>query len=290
MSLLTPKATLKPATKPATKLVSVSSGRGLLIALLSNPSMGKSSLLSQFPNVHFICDSRDTKILDLMDYSEQTGVALRREQVEVVTSFIDLCDAVITASKDPEVSTIVIESLVGVQALATDHCMNTDYGYLTDPVKAKNGFINYRNGHEMTAMVYFQKLLDCMLAAQTKGKNVFITGHTKLGTAKSITVGTEDFIADIIECSPEIARRLKATIPNILHIGATNITQKAYGQPKAKATGESTSTLYCTQNPHFPAQNCLGVYSDIEFPRDPKLAYQAVCDLFKLDLTTGKRR
>lgn len=280
----------KPRTAPAAKPVSTSSGRGLLIALLSNPSMGKSSLLAQFPNVHFICDSRDTKILDLMDYSAQTGVALRRDQVEVVKSFTDLCDAVTDAGKSQSVSTVVVESLVGVQALATDHCMTTDYGLATDPVKAKNNFINYRNGHEMTAMVYFQKLLDCMISGQLNNKNMWITGHTKLGTAKSITVGTEDFIADIIECSPEIARRLKATIPNILHIGATNITQKAYGQPKAKATGESTSTLYCTQNPHFPAQNCLGVYSDIEFPRDPKLAYQAVCDLFKLDPSTGKRR
>lgn len=266
------------------------SGRGLLIALLSQPGLGKSSLLSQFPHVHFICDYRDQGILDLIDYKTATKVKLGLKDVTVVSSYGELVNAIKVVINDPDIWTIVIESLVGIQAFCTERCLDIDYQFKENPGKARNNYINYRNGHDLAANCHFQEILDLMIQGQIKGKGIFFTGHAKIGTAKSVTVGTDDHIADLIESTPEMARRVNATFANILHIGSTSLTTKSYGMPKAKATGEITHSIYCTNNPHFPAKNRMGLFNDIDYPCDVELAYQTLCAALSLDPLTGKRK
>lgn len=266
------------------------SGRGLLAALISQPGLGKSSLLAQFPHVHFICDSRDQGILDLIDYRQATKVKLGVKDVEVVKSYDELEQSLKAAIVNPDYWTIVCESLVGIQAFCTQRCLEQDYQLAENPGKARNNYINYRNGHDLAANSHFQGILDLMIKGQENGKGMWMTGHSKVGTAKSITVGTDDFIADLIECTPEMARRVNATFANIFHIGSTSITSKTFGMPKAKATGESTRSIYCTHNPHFPAKNRMGLFNDIDYPEDVELAYQTLCAAMSLDPATGRRK
>lgn len=274
--------------KPKPKIVD--SGRGLLICLLSQPGLGKSSLIAQFPKVHFICDYRDQGILDLIDYKAATKVKLTQKDVDVVKDYDNLKSAIEVAINDPDIWTIAVESLVGIQAFCTQRCLDIDYSFAENPGKARNNYINYRNGHDLAANSHFQEILDLLIAGQSKGKGMWLTGHSKVGTAKSITVGTEDFIADLIESTPEMARRVNATFANILHIGSTSITTKAYGMPKAKATGEVTHSIYCAHNPHFPAKNRMGLFNDLDYPRDVELAYQGLCSALSLDTATGRRK
>jgi AAA domain len=285
MSTASPFAKPKPKAAPPP-----SSGRGLLAMLISQPGLGKSSLLAQFPHVHFIVDSRDQGILDLIDYRQATKVKLTADDVEVVSSYEELEEALKAAIVNPDYWTIVCESLVGIQAFCTQRCLEVDYQLAENPGKARNNFINYRNGHDLAANSHFQLILDLLIAGQNRGKGMWMTGHSKVGTAKSITVSSDDFVADLIEATPEMARRVNATFANIFHIGTSAVTNKSFSMPKAKATGDVTRCIYCTNNPHFPAKNRMGLFNDIDYPEDVELAYQVLCNAMSLDPATGRRK
>lgn len=262
------------ATKQASTSLPKPSGRGLLICLLAKPGLGKTSLLAQIPDVEFICDCRDQGILDLIEYAEQTKVFIPRERIHVVDSFQSL----LTTVKMSSAPTLAIESLVGIQALCEDQALEIDYE------SSAKGFCAFRNGFDTAANKYFQELIDVLLDKQEKKQNVFVTGHAKTGTAKAV-VG-DDWVSQVMECRPEIARRVDASFQNILHIGSITSTSKPAG--KVRAGGMSTQ-MYFDINPHFPGKNRMGLVGSEEYPADAESAYKMLCNLLKFSPTTFRR-
>lgn len=254
------------------------------MALIGLPGVGKSSILSHFPNVKFICDKRDQGILDLIDYSSTTGVKLSPEDVVIVNSYNLLLGELQAAQHDTEHTTFVIESFVGIQSLCNDHTMVTDYDFPTNP-RAANLFVNYRNGHDISANVHFQRLVDIMISLQNSGRNVWCTGHSKVGMEKNIT--GDDWVSQVLDLSPEMARRVKASFANILHIGQSVSTAKAGS--KNRAMGEYTSCIYTDINPLFPAKNRMGLHDAINYEYGADNAYLGLCKALKLNPKTGLR-
>lgn len=275
MSLLT---TIKRTPQPK-----LDSGRGILVCLIGLPGVGKSSLLAQFPNAEFIVDKRDQGILDLMDYSAQTKVQTKRKDVSVCDNYLEMRET-LAAAVSGDKQTIILESLVGIQSFCDDYTMSVDYNQFGD--KARHNFINYRNGLSLSANSHFQVLLDLMILGQNRGKNMFITGHSKLGTGKAVV--EDDWVSQILENGPEFSRRISATFATILHIGVTFPTTKTGN--KSRASGDVVSKIYTNLNPHFPAKNRMALSVDIDYPNDPELAYLCVADAFRLDPKTGIRR
>lgn len=250
------------------------STRGVLVFLISQPGMGKSSMLSQFPNCRFIVDYRDQGILDLIDYG---AVPLPRKNVVVCGDFASYHKA-LAESVDGNWQTIVCESLVGIQAICEDLCLLKDYD------SKLNTFNNFSNGTRAAANTYFQALLDLMLKGQNLGKNMFLTGHSKVGTGKNIS--GEDWVSATTQCAPAFAARLEATFANIFHIGATVSTMSTGA--RIKATGYDVN-MYTTWNPFFPAKNRMGLSVNIPYPNNLKEAYKALCQGLKLSPLTGTR-
>lgn len=265
----------KPSPAP---FMPVDSGRGVLLCILGPPGVGKSSVLSQFPNVKFVVDRRDQGILDLMDYSAATHVNLRRDQIDVASDYLDLKAKLEMAVTGPA-SSVVIESLVGIQALCDDKCLKEDFEGKINP------FVNYQNGYVASSVRYFQPLLDLMILGQEKGKNIFLTGHSKVGSGKNVS--GDDWVSQISQSSPAVARRIDATFANIFHIGSTVSTVKPSG--KIRASGMSTS-IYVDINPFFPAKNRMGLNGSIPYPSGVKESYIVLCSALSLDPLTGKRR
>ena len=259
------------------------SGRGVLVCLIGLAGTGKSSLLAQFPNCEFIVDKRDQGILDLMDYSETTGVNLPRSSVTVCDNYLNYKGTLEAAIEGPS-DTIVLESLVGIQSFCDDYTMSHDYDSASNP-KAGNQFVNYRQGLILSANVHFQALIDLMIRGQNSGKNIFLTGHSKIGSGKSVT--SEDWVSQVLENSPEIGRRVNASFATILHIGQSVATIKPAG--KVRATGDIVYSIYTELNPYFPAKNRMGLHGEIEYPSSPQEAYLVLCKALKLDPNTGKR-
>ena len=269
--------------KPQPKAKRISSGRGILCCLIGMPGVGKSSLLAQFPNSEFICDKRDQGILDLIDYAETTGVKTLASDVTVCQNYehyVGSLDAAIQGEKD----TIICESLVGIQSFCDDWTMKHDYDGDKN-TKAGNQFVNYRQGLILSANVHLQKILDLLIQGQNAGKNMWMTGHSKIGTGKS--VDADDWVSQVLENSPEFARRINATFATILHIGQSVDTIKPAN--KVRATGDITYSIYTELNPYFPAKNRMGLHGEIEYPPTPQLAYTALCRALKLNPQTGLR-
>lgn len=286
MSLLSktaPASILRP--KPVPKLLSKSSGRGLFICLIGAPGVGKTSLLAQFKSTKFICDKRDQGILDLIDYSTATKVKVTHSDVDVCDSYIDMKASLELAVDEPDLQNIVVESLVGIQAFCDDYTMEEDYDSRINP-KAKNNFVNYRNGLKISANSHFQDLIDIMLVGQNKGKNVWVTGHSKIGTAKSID--TDDWVSQVLCNDVEFSRRIDASFATILHIGVT--TEVVKPGNKVRATGLTTGSIYTTPNPFFPGKNRMGLSYDIEYPDDCELAQKSLCAALKIDTIYGRRK
>lgn len=269
--------------KPNAKAAGSMSGRGILVCLIGLPGTGKSSLLSQFPNCEFIVDKRDQGILDLMDYSSTTGVRLNRSDVTVADSYLNYKGSLEAAIEGPK-QTIICESMTGIQSLCDDHCLRTDYGYPGD-VRANNRFVNYQEGYKIASNTYFQTLLDLMIKGQTKGKNMWLTGHSKVGQGKNIT--EDDWVSQVLNNDAAYCRRIDATFATILHIG-THV-QIIAPKGKVRASGDVTFSLYPDFNPFFPAKNRMGLHNEIELPRSLPLAYKHLCAGLRLSPLTGIR-
>lgn len=259
------------------------SGRGILLCLIGLPGIGKSSLLAQFPNCEFICDKRDQGILDLMDYSETTGIKLSRSDVTICSNYPTFLGTVQGAIEGPK-STIILESLIGIQSLCDDYTMSYAYDHPTNP-KAANRFVNYREGYRISANVHFQAILDEMLKGQNAGKNMILTGHSKVGLGKSVT--TEDWVSQVLNNEPEFSRRIDATFATILHIGQSLNTIKPGS--KIRAEGDFVNNIYTEINPLFPAKNRMGLHGTIDYPITPQLAFLGLCNALRLNPRTGMR-
>lgn len=261
----------QPAQQP-------SSGRGVLACIIGRPGVGKSSVLGMFPNCTFICDPRDQGILDLIDYGKTTGISFPRNRVIVASDFNtfirDLKLAIASTAQ-----TIVCESIVGIQALCEDHCFINDYK--SDAFK----FANFQNGSITSANVYFQQIIDYMIAGQNAGKNMFLTGHTKIGSGGKAVVG-EDWVAQTMDCSPAMARRIEASFANIFNIGLVVNVEKIGGKQKV---GTHSLKLFTTFNPLFPAKNRMGLTEDYDLPSTAKGTFDLVCKLMALNPATGVR-
>lgn len=224
-----------------------------------------------------IVDKRDQGILDLLDYSTGTGVNVPKTDIQIVSSY----DEILIAANDAKSCsnpTICFESLVGIQSLCDDHTLMKDYD------NRPGLFANYRNGEATSANTYFQRLLDVMVSLQNMGKNVILTGHSKVGTAKNIS--GEDWVSQVTESCPALARRVDATIANIFHIGSITSTVKPAS--KVRAVGMSTM-LYTTVNPHFPAKNRMGLLDPIPYECSAAEMYQTLCPIFNINPKTGIR-
>lgn len=255
----------------------VKSGRGILLCLIGPPGIGKTSLISCFPNRKMIVDRRDQGILDLLDYSDATGVSVPRSDIQIVSSFDELKGAA-AAAMSCSAPTICFESLVGIQTMCEQKALVTDYN--NNP----QFFAAFQNGKDTAGDVYFQQVLDTMVDLQNSGKNVILTGHSKVGKAKNIT--GEDWVSQVLDTSASVSRRLNATFATILHIGQVVSTAAPSG--KQRATGMTTN-IYTTLNTAFPAKNRMGLIEPITFESSAEAMWPVLAGLFKLDPKTGIR-
>lgn len=269
-------------TKPSPTQKSTPSGRGIMLMLLAPPGLGKTSTIAQFPNAHFIVDPGEQGIFDLSDYSETTHVNIPESRVKMVSSYDRLLGTLDELGSDPAIPTICLESLVGISAMCDAACLLKEYG------NSASAFEAYQNGAESSASNYLRPLLLRMAAIQSRGKNVIMTGHSRVGKERNIE--GPDWVSQVMDVHRPAMRFLDANFANIFHIGVSmSVDRDRKTDGKTRAQSSSTD-LYTKNNPFFIAKNRLGLTDgQYPWPTHPREAYLLLCKLLKLDPATGRR-
>ena len=227
--------------------------RGLSIIFYGTEGVGKTSLALQFKKEISVLSANENGFANL----DMVGDIPEGCENTDITSFPELI-RYIRVAKD--YSTLVIDSMSGIQQLMAEHILKQHYSDKDDPQKA---FASFSEGYRCHAPFYAETLCNELTLLNTKGVNTILIGHAKMETVKNPT-GT-DYNATVIDMEswPRAVFKKWASAIIYLTLDLEVIVTKSWkGKPteaKAKADLESESEriMYTTKHPSHEGKNLL---------------------------------
>jgi hypothetical protein len=245
--------------------------RGLSIIFYGTEGVGKTSLALQF--------KKEISVLSV----NENGYA----NLEMVGDIPDGCDNTdieswpelikyVKAAKD--YSTLVIDSMSGLQQLMADYILKQHYHDKDDPQKA---FASFSEGYRCHAPFYAEQLCNELTYLNTRGVNTILIGHSKMEVVKNPT--GNDYNATVIDMESWPRAVFKKWASAIIYMTLdleVAVTKTWKGKPtegKAKADLESESEriMYTTKHPSHEAKNLLKLPPYIYMGESPEEAYKA---------------
>ena len=248
--------------------------RGLSIIFYGPEGMGKTSLALQFKKelLFISVNENGYENLDMVG-----DVPANCEHIRA-TTFPQLKSAIKEAK---HYSTVVIDSLSGVQQILADYILKEHYSDKNDPQQA---FASFSEGHRCHAPFYSEQICNELSALNSQGVNTILLGHTKSEIIKN--PGGLDYNATVIDLEQWSRGVYKKWAMAIIYMTLNLdliVTKKWKGTPQeSKAVtdleSDSDRIMYTTKNPTHEAKNLLKLPPYILMGDSPQEAYE---NLFK---------
>ncbi len=244
--------------------------RGLSIIFYGTEGVGKTSFALQFKKEISFLSVKENGFANL----DMVGDIPPNCDNTDIDSFQELI-RYIRAAKD--YSTLVIDSLSGVQQILADHIIKVHYSDKDDPQKH---FGQFSEGYRIHAPRYVEQICNELTLLNNKGINTLLLGHAKQELIK-VPTGT-DYNATVIDMESWPRAIIKKWAAAVIYMTLdleVVVTKTWKGKPtEAKAKNElesdSDRIMYTTKHPSHEAKNLLKLPTYISMGNSPQEAYQ----------------
>ena len=243
--------------------------RGLSIIFYGTEGVGKTSLALQFKKEISVLSVNENGFANL----DMVGDVPEACDNTDITSFPELIKYIRSAR---DYSTLVIDSMSGVQQLMAEHILKQHYADKDDPQKH---FASFSEGYRCHAPFYAEQVCNELTLLNNKGINTILIGHAKMETVKNPT-GT-DYNATVIDMESWPRAVFKKWASAIIYMTLdleVVVTKTWKGKPteaKAKADLESESDriMFTTKHPSHEGKNLLKLPPYISMGESAQEAY-----------------
>jgi len=225
--------------------------RGLSIIAYGTEGVGKTSFALQFKK-ELLCLSINENGFDNLDLVGDVPPNCDNENID---TFPQLINAI---RKAKDYSTLVIDSVSGIQQIAQGHVIQQHYSDKNDP---QQSFASFSEGDRKHVPLYMEQLCNELTLLNTRGVNTVLIGHVKNETVKNPS-GT-DYNAAVLDMEQWGRGVLTKWAGAVLYMTLdmeVMVTKTWKGKPtEAKAQNDlleaSDRIMYTTRHPSHSAKN-----------------------------------
>lgn len=269
---------------PPKKKQSATRIRDPLTLIVYGPSgNGKTSFTAQFPRCGFICDSQERGISFLSQRNlvpkpvwiddEFPTVVEKNDRGQLVhggRAWEKLLTRIWDAAKDKTISSLVVESVTGIETIGFAHHAAQNYQGI---MSGKRGFYAYNKGPNEFAKDELPDFVDALDHVWQAGKNVILTAHSRV-VSEEAPEGTS-VQKHVPYADKNIWPGIHRWASGVFFIGRrVQVDENAKGLRDKARPDVFDRLLYVEGTPYVDAKNWLGLTGVINLGDSPAEGYR----------------
>jgi len=249
---------------------------GRAIILVGKSGVGKTLLCTQMPNPHFLCDSKEMGIRDLIN-SKQARNTIPYQRFDTYDDLLyRLREFLRREPQGPE--TIIVEAITGIQSIIHTHVLQNDFNGVVKE------FTSWGAGVRCIETKYAPELISVFESIRNRGYHLVITGH--ISTDKEENVHGENYAKDFCYCNERLWSQLQPWAEAILFYTIIPDTAKEKTSGQIKSSASTNRRIFTGLNSLNDAKNRWGIDQLIVAEPSAAAAYANLCKVCRLDPKT----